>query len=125
MSVEVVEHLDNAQLSGMLSEIKRLFKPGGYVVVTTPNDEDLGAEKLICPECGFHRWQHVRSWNSQRLRACFEEHGFQTFHLAETHFRPRVSFPRKLVRLAIDRARRLKNQSSVSLKPHLIYMGTK
>lgn len=127
ISVEVVEHLDDEQLSEMLLEIQRLLNPGGYVVITTPNDEDLEANKIICPECGciFHRWQHVRSWNVQRLYAYFEKHGFRTFHVAATLFHPRVKLSEKLIRWPVDTLRRFKNPAMVLPEPHLIYIGTK
>lgn len=127
ISVEVVEHLDDDQLVAMLLEIRRLLKREGYVVITTPNSEDIETNKVICPECGcvFHRWQHVRSWNALSLRAYFEKNGFETFHVAETFFRPRESLPGRLVRQAIDRLRCLRSHSAAPPKPHLIYIGTK
>lgn len=64
-AVEIIEHLSDTYLSATLNEIYRILKPGGYLIITTPNNEDLEANKTICPECGciFHRWQHVRSWD--------------------------------------------------------------
>lgn len=78
--IEVVEHLDDARLSATLREIARLLKPGGRLLLTTPNDEDLVAASKFCPECGakFHERQHVRSWTAQSLSACLAANGFLT-----------------------------------------------
>jgi 2-polyprenyl-3-methyl-5-hydroxy-6-metoxy-1,4-benzoquinol methylase len=85
IATEVIEHLFDHELDGLLAECKRLLKPaGGQVFLTTPNNEDYEAEKVFCPDCGcvFHRWQHVRTWTADTLRAYMEMAGFQT-HFAE------------------------------------------
>mgnify|MGYP001577543313 FL=1 len=78
ISIEVVEHLNDEQLDGMMQEVARVLKPGGCFVVTAPNKEDLEANKTICPECGciFHRWQHVRTWTPQTLEDRLTSSGF-------------------------------------------------
>ena len=80
IATEVIEHLLDSELEGMLAECRRLLKPGGRVFFTTPNDEDYDASKVMCPEYGsiFHRWQHVRTWNVGTLRAHMERAGFVT-----------------------------------------------
>jgi len=77
---EVVEHLDDNELSGAIAECQRLLAPGGHLVITTPNNEDYDASKVCCPECGcvFHRWQHRRTWTATSLRERFEVAGFET-----------------------------------------------
>ena len=61
--VEVVEHLLEDQVEPTVCTVERLLAPGGHVVVTAPNAEDLLYEHAHCPDCGatFHRWQHQRS----------------------------------------------------------------
>ncbi len=95
-AVEVVEHLDDAPLDEMLRECHRLLKKSGYLVLTTPNDEDIDAEKVLCPECGgvFHRWQHVRKWTAESLGERVEGHGFATVRAVAR------SWDRPLIRLA-------------------------
>lgn len=78
LMVEVVEHLDEAELNGALDEMRRLLRPGGTLIITTPNEEDLAASERLCPECGaiFHVWQHVRSWSEPSLTAALASFGF-------------------------------------------------
>jgi 2-polyprenyl-3-methyl-5-hydroxy-6-metoxy-1,4-benzoquinol methylase len=79
-ATEVVEHLLDSELDGMLAECRRLLKPGGKIFLTTPNNEDYDASKILCPECGctFHRWQHVRVWTAATLAARVESARFIT-----------------------------------------------
>ncbi len=77
--VEVVEHLLDAELEALLAEVGRLLRPGGYLLVTTPNNEDLAANEVYCPFCdhSFHAVQHVRSFNATSLRELLEESGLE------------------------------------------------
>jgi 2-polyprenyl-3-methyl-5-hydroxy-6-metoxy-1,4-benzoquinol methylase len=78
--VEVVEHLNDAYLDATLTEVARLLKQGGVVVITTPNEEDLSKSNKLCPECGaiFNEWQHVRSWSVSSLAARLKQYGFRS-----------------------------------------------
>lgn len=75
---EVVEHLSDEHLRATLAEVQRVLKPGGVLVVSTPNAEDLQLATLFCPDCGavFHQWQHIRSWTTDSLSAEVCRHGF-------------------------------------------------
>ena len=75
--LEVVEHLADDRLHSTIDEARRLLKPDGVLVVSTPHAEDLNQETLLCPDCGalFHNWQHVRSWTDQSLRSAMAQHG--------------------------------------------------
>jgi 2-polyprenyl-3-methyl-5-hydroxy-6-metoxy-1,4-benzoquinol methylase len=77
--VEVVEHLSDRYLNGVLRETNRLLKRGGVVVISTPNEEDLAASTKFCPDCGaiFHEWQHVRTWSVLKLAGTMKQHGFE------------------------------------------------
>ena len=79
-ATEVIEHLRDDELDGMLAECKRVLKPGGRVFFTTPNEEDYDAAKMMCPDCGciYHKWQHVRTWTVDNLRDRMEEAGLRT-----------------------------------------------
>jgi len=121
--IEVVEHLDDQILDGTLAEAKRLVRPGGHVVVTTPNAENLDLSKTACPDCGcvFHYWQHVRSWTAESLRARVEAAGWLTeastpvsWHAGATQ-----SPMEKLRRIRESIRRRIRGPRG----PHLIYVG--
>jgi 2-polyprenyl-3-methyl-5-hydroxy-6-metoxy-1,4-benzoquinol methylase len=118
--VEVVEHLDEAALTGALDEARRLLKPGGHLVLTTPNEENLDANKIMCPNClaVFHQVQHVRSWSADALARRATVHGFEC----------RTSEGTALTRYngIVDAVYRflyyLRHKGD---RPNLIYIGTK
>ncbi len=112
--VETIEHVEPAQRLAALRELRRLLKPNGLVVVTTPNEEDIEASKAICPDCGarFHVVQHVSSWSANTLRSTMEEVGFRTVSCGPTRLRPRRSV------LGL-----LKDRLNPGRLPHLIYLG--
>lgn len=67
--IEVIEHLGDEHLRSTLGEIYRVLKSGGVLMLTTPNNEKLEENELLCPECGciYHKWQHQRSWTKDSL----------------------------------------------------------
>jgi 2-polyprenyl-3-methyl-5-hydroxy-6-metoxy-1,4-benzoquinol methylase len=86
--VELVEHVDDSVLTRIMTDVYKILAPGGTVIVTTPNHENLDAETVFCPCCNhtFHRWQHVRSWSGRALAECLGTHGFKTVLINETDF---------------------------------------
>lgn len=76
--IEVVEHLDDETLRAAIAEAARILRPGGVLMITTPNAEELSAATRQCPDCGaeFHVYQHVRRWTASTLRLYLDEHGF-------------------------------------------------
>jgi len=90
--VEVVEHLPAGALPALLARAGRWLAPGGRLVVTTPNAEDLGLQTVFCPSCDalFHRWQHLHSLGAATLRRMMEEAGFATLALHEAELTDRI-----------------------------------
>jgi 2-polyprenyl-3-methyl-5-hydroxy-6-metoxy-1,4-benzoquinol methylase len=85
--LEVVEHLYDDALAHALEDLHQLLRPGGILVVSTPDDEDLSKNWICNPTTGtvFHRWQHVRSWTAQTLASRLERAGFRTVSTASVH----------------------------------------
>jgi hypothetical protein len=75
-------------LSQTLRTIRHITRPGGVVIFTTPNDEQLVQSEVFCPECAhvFHRFQHVRSWNVRSLRDSLKAESFSVTHAFATDF---------------------------------------
>jgi SAM-dependent methyltransferase len=115
--VEVIEHLLDDQIPSALAEVHRLLAPGGRVVVTCPNAENLADDSVRCPDCGgvFHRWQHVRSLDTRLISALFEQHGFGTETAQGVYF---GLTPYAVVRTWLRNPGRLP-------KPHLLYIGSR
>lgn len=90
VAIEVVEHVSDEFLGALLKEIHRLLKPGGRLIITTPNKEDLPLNTLACPECGcvFHKWQHVRRWEAETLARTLKSYGFKVKACEGTFFLP-------------------------------------
>jgi len=88
ISCEVIEHLSDEMLLNYIEQIKQLLQEQGRLIITTPNSEELNESILFCPECQhtFHRWQHMRSWNSQSLSEFLQKTGFQVKHVFEKDF---------------------------------------
>jgi len=121
--LETVEHLLDSFLDPTLKELNRLLKVGGYVVVTTRNEENLEKLKVICPDCGavFHRVQHVRSFSPVSIQSLFKNYSFESVY-CETHTLGGSS--RKWVRIAKKAARVLLRYPQ-RVKPNLVYVGRK
>jgi len=86
--IEVIEHLYDEQLDELLSNVRALLAPGGTVIFTTPNEEDLEKKYLLCPVSGklFHRWQHVRSWSKQSAASYLTSRNFNVKRAFTTDF---------------------------------------
>ncbi len=91
ISSEVIEHVHDKD--AMLKELRRLIKPGGYLLLTTPNYNADGTwwgrlmrtlgyrsfhslEHFTIEELARHGDAHVREFSRTSLRASLEQHGF-------------------------------------------------
>jgi 2-polyprenyl-3-methyl-5-hydroxy-6-metoxy-1,4-benzoquinol methylase len=124
--LEVVEHLYEEDLQDCLSTVRSLLKPGGSLIVTTPNEEDRSKSFICSPESGllFHRFQHVRSWSEVSLGNMLATSGFRVSQIGTTDFsshplayRRTMSFP---VRVARSAAKQLMKQT-----PHLYAVASR
>jgi 2-polyprenyl-3-methyl-5-hydroxy-6-metoxy-1,4-benzoquinol methylase len=120
--VETIEHILAEDLSKTLAEIYRITRRGGYVLVTTPNRENLEVSKTICPQCGciFHRMQHVSSWTKESLSEIMQADGFTKVLCKETHFKEQGKLS-LLLHFMKTVAHKLLNTPY----PHLMYIGRK
>jgi len=91
IAIEVIEHLDDRGLDQFFSNMKRLVKPGGMAIITTPNEELLEESAVYCPHCdhSFHRYQHLRSWSAETLASAVAENGFIVEQIYTTDFSKR------------------------------------
>ncbi len=70
---EVLEHMNNEELTHAIGEILRVLKPWATAIITVPYKENLDASTHYCPHCGntFHTWWHKQSWNEERIQEVF------------------------------------------------------
>lgn len=117
--IETVEHLGNGILQSILSETYRIMKPGGWLAITTPHDENLAELETICPNCGcvYHTYQHMRSWSPDVLKQYMANIGLREVVCKPTLFSSLPVLFRSAHWLAY-RVLRVK-------LPHLLYIGRK
>jgi|GEM_PF-1312296 ubiquinone/menaquinone biosynthesis C-methylase UbiE len=74
-ATEILEHLLTDDLILGLKEVKRILKPFGKFIITTPYKEDL--QEVICPDCGavFNPGQHLQSFNEKNMKEILENIG--------------------------------------------------
>ena len=117
--IETIEHLGDDVLQSVLKETYRITKPGGWIAITTPNDENLAELETICPNCGciYHSYQHMRTWSAGLLGRYMSDIGFRAVVCKGTLFSHLPLLFRPFHRLAYHILR-------VKL-PHLFYIGQK
>ncbi len=145
IAADVVEHILEADLPRVLDRWRRFLSPGGILIVTTPNNEDLAANSTYCPVSGvwFHRMQHVRSFTADTLNALFIPLGFTRLHDHQVDFSSNAELMRQLrvatrenrlrrryghlYPLIPNKTRKLKGKKKRDLRigneSHLIYVG--
>lgn len=119
--VETLEHLDDEKSRDLLGLLRRVLKPGGVLLVTTPHAEALDANPTYCPFCDveFHPMQHVRSFDQETLRRTLEDAGFEPLSIRALDlwgYRSRP--PTWSVRAQLGWMRRRLRRSRVG--PHLV-----
>ena len=127
--IETIEHLRTDLLTKTLEIIYRLLKPGGFIFVTTPFNEDLKAHSVFCPFCdaAHHHMQHVQSFTIERLSSVLKNHKFKPVEVNNTDL---LYYQNKLAYYKIHTKWWLKNKLGVSKrlafqKSHLYGIGQK
>jgi SAM-dependent methyltransferase len=120
--IEVLEHLSPQDAATMCAEFRRVLQPGGRLIVTVPNEEDLQAGSVACPDCGcvFHRMQHIQSFSSESVSEWLRGAGFEPILVRSFHFKHFagnwLTRPWGLIRHGVRHLRR-------RLNPHLLAIG--
>lgn len=85
---EVIEHILEKHMELFLTELRRILKPGGILIMTTPNDEDFTKNYVCCPECNivFHRHGHCNKFDKFSLKNIMTEHNYVTIMCEATDF---------------------------------------
>jgi SAM-dependent methyltransferase len=80
---DVIEHLTNEQIDKGLRETARIMKRQGHLIITTPHNEELKQNNIVCPECRheFHRYGHLQSFDEKKITELLNGHGFQVSFL--------------------------------------------
>jgi 2-polyprenyl-3-methyl-5-hydroxy-6-metoxy-1,4-benzoquinol methylase len=75
---EVIEHILDEDFDNVLDRVAQLTAAGGFLIVTTPNNEDLELGMSYDPLTNtvFHKWQHVRSFTAATLAETIQPYGF-------------------------------------------------
>lgn len=75
--LEVIEHLPVSIYEAGLKELCRVARK--YVLITVPNDEDIGGYYCACNQCHcrFNPNYHVRGFNRQKMETLLDEFGFR------------------------------------------------
>ena len=80
LMIDVIEHILPEELDETLFFIKSKLKPGGTLIISTPNNEDVELGECYCPMCNhmFHRWQHQQSFTVEKLEKIINKYLFIT-----------------------------------------------
>jgi ubiquinone/menaquinone biosynthesis C-methylase UbiE len=127
--IETIEHLNDHYLYNVLTEIRRLLKVNGKVVITTPFNEDLGKNSIYCPFCNseFHHMQHMRSFTLQSMDETLKRFGLSVIECTNDDLY-KYQFPFRYYLKEIGKVflnRILKLNKPPFLKPNLIAIASK
>lgn len=75
---DLLEHVPQPDL--FLAEVRRILKPGGHVMVITPNVNSLSAH-LMGKLWSHYKAEHLLYFTPRTLRGLMERHGFDTLYV--------------------------------------------
>jgi 2-polyprenyl-3-methyl-5-hydroxy-6-metoxy-1,4-benzoquinol methylase len=95
--IETIEHTFEDARQRLLADFQRGLKPGGHLIMTTPNEEDLSYHVVFCPNCElyFHKVQHMSSWTASSLSLLLRDGGFDVKFCKGIDLRRWAPFPSK------------------------------
>jgi len=120
--IEVLEHLSPAFMAKAFAEFHRVLQPGGHVIATVPNEEDLAAKSVACPDCGcvFHRMQHVQRFSRELLAEGLRRGSFDAVLVVAVNLKHFTgSWAHRSLGMVKHLTRRLRHRSN----PHLLAIG--
>lgn len=84
--LEVAEHIYEGQVDKMLSDLRRILRPGGRLLMTTPNYRGLWplvewASDRAGKTGKMHMEQHINFYHRARLRRALRDAGFEVERL--------------------------------------------
>ena len=126
-ALEVIEHIIDSEIQSTFSEWRRILKKNGYLLLTTPNDENLEANSIFCPNCEtqFHTIQHVRSLSVSSISTMLDTNGFKVerIWLGEFFFKTKRGFVIEILRKVWFAIRKLREGRNKNLKqPHMMVL---
>lgn len=85
---EVIEHILQKDMELFLTELRRILKSDGILLVTTPNNEDFSKNLVCCPECNtvFHKHGHCNKFDNKSLMEIMENYHYKTIMCEATDF---------------------------------------
>jgi 2-polyprenyl-3-methyl-5-hydroxy-6-metoxy-1,4-benzoquinol methylase len=127
-ALEVIEHIIDSEMKKTFSEWRRILKKDGYLLLTTPNDEDLDSNSIVCPNCEtqFHSVQHVRSLSTNSISVLMAENGFvvEKIWLGEFFFATQRGIFIETLRKVWFTTRRVQESQNKNLKqPHMMMLS--
>ncbi len=117
--LETIEHLTDVECEQTLAEARRVLKPSGKLLVTTPNEEHLEENLTLCPNCGsiYHRMQHLRSWSAADLARALQHAGFDVQFCAGLNFSASIPARQSLYTMSLrDVVRWVRGRAGAWLK---------
>jgi SAM-dependent methyltransferase len=126
-ALEVIEHIIDSEIQNTFSEWRRILKKSGYLLLSTPNEENLEENSIFCPNCKthFHSVQHVRSLSRSSISNMLEENGFRVekVWLGEFFFSTKRGFVIEMLRKVWFAIRKMQESQNTDFKqPHMMVL---